>query len=66
MRHKVRVLVLGMTALLEGIAICLEHDPNILLQQAQAENYDALKIVAQFKPHAIIFQLGCPETRQIL
>jgi hypothetical protein len=66
MKQNVRVLVFGLTALLEGIAICLEHDPNISLQQIQTENSDALKIISQFKPNAIIFQLGCPETMQLL
>ena len=66
MSQKVRVLVFGLTALLEGIAICLEHNPNFLLQQVQTETSDALKIISKFKPKAIIFQLGCPETMQLL
>ena len=66
MRPKVRVLVFGLTALLEGIAICLDQEPNISLQQVQTENDDALKVITQFKPNAIIFQLGCPDTRHIL
>jgi len=66
MRRQVRILAIGASALLEGIVICLEQDPSFTLQQVQTDDDDALTLFARFKPDAIIYQLGCPESERIM
>jgi hypothetical protein len=66
MRQQVRILAIGASALLEGIAICLEQDPSFILQKVQSDRGDALNLISQFEPDAIVYQLDCPEFEQIM
>ena len=64
--NQVRILIIGESPLVEGVIIGLEHDPHITLQQVRAGNDNIPLMVTEYKPNAIIYQLGCPGIEEIL
>jgi hypothetical protein len=61
-----RVSIIGESVLMEGIVVSLQNNTRIIVQHIDAEEQDALRHIAKFKPEVIIYALGHPEIERLI